>query len=84
MHLTHRERRPVAMYYVAAGALERGANAVALVERLKLQCGEADKDWLEGLGSNIPIELLGGDTPPKWRFRQFKRSERPEIAPSAQ
>lgn len=65
MHLTHRERRPVAMYYVAAGALERGANAVALVERLKLQCGEADKDWLEGLGSNIPIELLGGDTPPE-------------------
>jgi len=65
MHLVHRERRPVGMYYVAAGALERGAKPVALVERLKLQCAEEDREWVEALGSNIPIELLGGETPPE-------------------
>lgn len=65
MHLTHIERRPVSMYYVAAGALARGAKAVALVERLRLQCSEIDKEWVVGLGSNIPIELLVGTTPPE-------------------
>jgi hypothetical protein len=65
MHLTHIERRPVSMYYVAAGSLGAGAAPLALVERLRIQCTETDRDWVESLGSGIPVELLHGDTPPE-------------------
>lgn len=65
MHLTHIERRPVSLYYVAAGALGERAIPTALVERMRIQCTEADLDWVGGLGSGIPVEILRGATPPE-------------------
>lgn len=72
MHLTHIERRPVSLYYVAAGALARGAKPVALVEHLRLQCSEEDREWVENLGSNIPLEILSGATPPELELAAAK------------
>jgi len=64
MHLTHIDRRPVTMYYVAAGALGEGATPKALVEKLRLQCASEDVEWVESLGSRIPVEVLGSSNPP--------------------
>lgn len=72
MHLTHIERRPVSLYYVAAGALAKGAKPVALVEHLRLQCSEEDREWVENLGSNIPVEILPGATPPELELAAAK------------
>lgn len=65
MHLTHIERRPVSLYYVAAGALADGAQPTALIERLRIQCTEADRAWVDGLQSGIPIEILADAPPPE-------------------
>ncbi len=65
MHLTHIERRPVSLYYVAAGALGEGAMPRALVEKMRIQCGAGDVEWVENLGSNIPVEILASTSPPE-------------------
>lgn len=65
LHLTHVERRPVTMYYVAAGALGEGAVPKTLVEKLRLQCAKDDVEWVESLGSNVPVEVLGSSNPPE-------------------
>jgi hypothetical protein len=72
LHLTHIKRRPVTMYYVAAGALGEGAVPRALVERLHLQCAKDDVEWVESLGSNIPIEVLAASTPPELELEAQK------------
>jgi hypothetical protein len=65
MHLTHIDRRPVCLYYVAAGALGDGAKPLMLVEKLRIQCAEQDTEWVEGLGSNIPLEIIPAMAPPE-------------------
>jgi hypothetical protein len=68
MHLTHRERRPVVLYYVAAGALGEKATPVGLVEKLRILAAADDVEWVAGLDSSIPVEHLAGASPPEFEL----------------
>jgi len=62
--LTHREHRPVYLSYMGAGGLGKKARVLGVRERLFVACGSADVEFVEGLGSGIEIEELGGEDPP--------------------
>lgn len=62
--VTHRAHRPVYLFYVAAGALGPGARPVGLDERLSIVCAHADRDWVDALGSTIPVVELAAEEPP--------------------
>lgn len=62
--LTYRDRRPVYLYYVAAGGLGPGAAPVAFEERMAVLCSAEDLEWFHSLDTGVPAEPLVGDDPP--------------------
>lgn len=63
--VTHRGHRPVYLNYAAAGALALDGSPVALAEDLWVTSSSSDREWVDGLGSTIPIETLEAETPPE-------------------
>ena len=63
--VTHREQRPVYLFYVAAAALGPRAVPVGVREQLSLVSAEADQEWAEGISMGIPLEVLVDTTPPE-------------------
>lgn len=61
--VTHREHRPVHLNYTAAGAVDRSARPIGMVERLDLVVGERDLEWARSLGSTVPISVLADADP---------------------
>lgn len=76
IHLMHRDARPVVLYYVAAGCISAANGSkitpVALRERLRILAAEPDHEWIDTLGTTIPIETLTGDTPPDMELEVTK------------
>lgn len=62
--VTHRPgHRPVYLSYVAAGALGAGALPIGLREELAVVCSSLDLEWVQGLGTTIPVESLAATDP---------------------
>ena len=62
--VTHRSHRPVYLNYVAAGALGPGSKPVGLLEKLSIVCSSLDREWVDSLGSGIPVDELPHESPP--------------------
>jgi hypothetical protein len=63
--VTHREQRPIYLFYVAAAALGDKAVPLGVRERLSLMCSDTDAEWLAGVSAGVPIEQLVDATPPE-------------------
>jgi hypothetical protein len=63
--ITHREQRPVYLFYVGAAALGEGARAVGVRERLALICADTDAEWVSQISVGVPVEQLVDATPPE-------------------
>lgn len=62
--VTYRAHRPVFLSYTAAGAVGAGAKPLGLLENLVVVCSAKDREWVEDLGSTIPINELAAESPP--------------------
>lgn len=58
-----RAHRPVYLSYTAAGAVGLRAKPLGLRERLEIVCSGLDREWVEGLGSSVPIHELAAEQP---------------------
>ena len=63
--VTHRQQRPVYLYYCAAAVLGPEVRVVGLREVLSLLCSDKDAEWLSTLEGGLPIDQLADDTPPE-------------------
>jgi len=63
--VTHREQRPIYLFYVGAAALGEGSKPVGLRERLALICSDSDAEWVSLISAGVPIEQLVDATPPE-------------------
>jgi len=63
--VTHREQRPIYLFYTAAAALGAGAVPIGMRERLSLICSDTDAEWVAGISAGVPIEQLVDATPPE-------------------
>lgn len=63
--VTHREQRPVYLYYVASAVLGDKAVVEGVREHLGLVCSDKDRVWAESISAGVPVETLSEDTPPE-------------------
>lgn len=60
----HREHRPVYLSYTAAGCVDPQGRPLGLRERLVVVCSVLDREWVDALDSDIPVEELALSAPP--------------------
>lgn len=61
--VTHRAHRPVYLSYVAAGMVSPDRVLLRMEERLSVLASTADVEWVESIGSNIPVVELQETAP---------------------
>lgn len=64
MILTHRAHRPVYLSYVAAGAVGNDRQPVTVREKLEIVCSHLDREWVDELGSSVPVDEHTVESPP--------------------
>jgi hypothetical protein len=62
--VTHREHRPVFLSYVGAGAVDAQRRGLTVEEKLELVCSHLDREWVDGLGSSVPVDEHACELPP--------------------
>lgn len=67
--VTHRHQRPVYLYYVASGAVGSETSVLGAREKVGLVCAENDVEWATTIASGVPIETMGGGSPPELERR---------------
>lgn len=61
--VTHRSHRPIYLTYAAAGAVTPAGRPLRVRERLNVVASVADTDWVEALGTDIPVVYLTEERP---------------------
>jgi hypothetical protein len=64
MVLTHRAHRPVYLSYVGAGAVDGERRPIADLWDLQIVCSHMDREWVDTLGTTIPVDEHAYDAPP--------------------
>jgi hypothetical protein len=61
--VTYRGHRPVYLTYVAAGAVSPSGRPLRVRERLSVVASRLDTEWVEGIGTDIPMVTLDEERP---------------------
>jgi len=64
MVITHRAHRPVYLSYMAAGAVDGRREPVTTSDRLEIVCSHLDREWVDSLGSTVPVDEHACEAPP--------------------
>jgi hypothetical protein len=64
MVVCFRAHRPVLLTFTSAGALSPAGTARGVREHLAIIASSADREWVDSLGTTIPLEALEGTSPP--------------------
>ena len=64
MVMTHRMHRPVYLSFVSAGAVASDGLPLDAEEELTVVCSHLDREWVDELGSTVPVHELAAELPP--------------------